>query len=238
VRRHGYAEWLAELAGTALLLGVGFSVVAVVVSPLSPVARAIPGEGLRFLVVGVTFGLLAASIAISPLGRRSGAHLNPAITLGFWLRRDVHPNDLAGYVVAQALGAILGTVAFSLALGSWAASIATAATRPDDALGDLGGLAVEAGLTCALLVAIFSVLTVERLVRWTPAVVVAALTLLIWAGSPLTGASMNPARSLAPAILENDFSALWIYVVGPALGAAAAVALVRRRTLTMKLCRA
>jgi glycerol uptake facilitator-like aquaporin len=168
VRRLHYAEWLAELLGTALLLGVGFSVVSVVVSPLSPVSRAIPGEGLRFLVAGVTFGLLAAGIALSPLGRRSGAHLNPAVTLGFW----------------------------------------------------------------------FTVLSVERLVRWTPAAVVVALTLLIWAGSPLTGASMNPARSLAPAILESEYSDLWVYLAGPALGAAAAALLARRRTLTIKLCAA
>jgi len=97
------------------------------------------------------------------------------VTLGFWLRRGVGRDDLAGYVAAQVAGAILGTAAFSLALGSWAASIATASTHPDAALGPVGAAAVEAALTCALLVAIFAAVSVPRLMRWTPAVVVATL---------------------------------------------------------------
>jgi aquaporin Z len=111
------------------------------------VARAISGEGLRFLGVGVTFGLLAASIAISPRGRRSGAHLNRRGHARLPAARRRTPNDLAGYVVGQALGALLGTAAFPLALGPCAASIATAATRLDAARGGLGGVAIEAVLT-------------------------------------------------------------------------------------------
>ncbi|HSJ73880.1 MAG TPA: hypothetical protein VK904_06150, partial [Miltoncostaeaceae bacterium] len=120
-------------------------------------ARTIPGRGLPFLGVGVAFGTLAALIALSPLGRRSGAHLNPAVTL---MRRSVGRDDLTGYVATQV---------------AWG----EAATRPDAALGPAAAAAaVEAGLTCALLVAIFAAVSVERLTRWTPA------------------------RGLAPAIIE------------------------------------
>ena len=84
-----WPEWIAEAVGTATLFGIGFSVVAVLLSQRSPIADAV--HGIRFLLVGVNFGVLSAAIAVSPLGRRSGAHLNPAVTLGFWLRGSVHP---------------------------------------------------------------------------------------------------------------------------------------------------
>ncbi len=216
-----WREWLAELVGTAVLFGAGFSVVAVLVSPRSPVADDV--AGVRFLLVGLNFGLLSALIAVSGPGRRSGAHLNPAVTLAFWLRGDVHRHDLAGYLAAQFTGALLGTAAFAATLGSWASSIHHARTSSAP-VGVAAGVAIEAGLTFGLLVAVFAALATMRLVRWTPAVVTVVLTLLIWVGSPPTGASLNPARSLAPALIEGDLSGLWVYFAGPVLGALAAAA--------------
>jgi aquaporin Z len=223
------------MLGTALLFGVGFSVVAVLVSPRSPVADDV--AGVRFLLVGLNFGALSGLIAVSPLGRRSGAHLNPAVTLAFWLRGQVHRDDLAGYLAAQFLGALIGTIAFAAAFGPWAASIHRARTSPAP-VGAAGGLGIEAALTFALVATIFFSLGVPRLVHWTPVLVGIALTGLIWVGSPATGASLNPARSLAPALIERTFADLWVYFAGPAIGAAAAALATmacRWRVLTAKL---
>ncbi len=232
--RH-WGEWVSEFLGTAILFGLGFSVVAVLVSPRSPVAEHV--AAVRFLLVGLNFGVLSGLIAVSPLGRRSGAHLNPAVTLAFWLRGQVHPHDLAGYLAAQFLGALLGTGLFALALGSWAASIHHARTSPAP-VGAATGIGIEAALTLALLVTVFLALDAERLMRWTSLLAGVALTALIWVGSPSTGASLNPARSLAPAILEGQSADLWVYFVGPLAGAVAASVLTRAcrlRPLTAKL---
>ena len=219
--RH-WGEWLAELLGTALLFGVGFTVVTVLLSPRSSIAREV--APVRFLLVGMNFGLLSGLIAVSPLGRRSGAHLNPAVTLAFWLRGHVHRHDLAGYLVAQFAGALLGTAAFAAALGPWATSIHHARTSPAP-VGTATGVAIEAALTFGLMTTVFVSLGVPRLVHWTPVLVGIALTGLIWVGSPPTGASLNPARSLAPALIDSHLADLWVYFVGPALGASAATLL-------------
>ena len=90
------AEWLAELAGTAILVLVGVSAICLNFGPSSPVARAIPSSSARLLLTGLIFAGTGSLVAISPLGRRSGAHLNPAVTLAFWIRGHVHPHDLIG----------------------------------------------------------------------------------------------------------------------------------------------
>ena len=233
------AAWAAELAGTAVQLGVGFSVVALVTDPSSPLAIA-PAD-LRLALVGLTFGVLAALVAVSPAGRRSGAHLNPAVTLAFWLRGRVRPGDLAGYAAGQTAGALVATAGFVALLGRHARAIGDAVTMPAPSVGALGGAGIEAALTFALLAVLFATLSSPETARWTPLAAVGALTVLIWAGARLTGASLNPARSLAPAIVAGRFDALWVYVAGPVLGAALAalafgVMLPARGPVTTKLC--
>jgi aquaporin Z len=232
------AEWASELIGTFLLLFPGFSLVVLLISPASPLADAPLSKGVKLVVVAVGFGLSAAAVALSPLGRRSGAHLNPAVTFGFWLRGHVHQHDLAGYTIAQVLGALAATALLQLAFGGWADRIHDAATVPSVA--PAAALGIEAALTGALLVVIFCFLSSPRTARWTPLAVIAALAILIRLGASSTGASMNPARTLGPAAVADDFRSLWVYVAGPLLGAAAAAAALAllvpgRRTLTAKL---
>jgi aquaporin Z len=233
------AEWACEFAGTATQLFVGFSVVALVSDQTSPTRILSPD--LRFATIGLTFGILAALVAISPLGRRSGAHLNPAVTLGFWLRGHVHRHDLVAYAASQALGALVATGAFVLLWGRGAAEVNDAVTMPAPSVGALGAVAIESALTAILLGVLFAFLSSARFARWTPLGAVGALTVLIWAAARLTGASFNPARSLAPAIVAGHFGSLWIYLIAPPLGAAIAAtgfgALVPRRPmLTLKMC--
>lgn len=184
--------------------------------------------------------MLAAAVAVSPVGRRSGAHLNPAVTLGFTLRGHTPVRDAAGYVLGQVAGALLAAFAFTWAWGGWSRSVHGARTAPAAGLTGWEVTWIEAGLTFGLLTAVFAMLTSARTARWTPAVVTGALAGLIVAGAPHTGASMNPARTLGPDTVTDHFVVIWAYFAGPLLGATAAAAVFAvvarwRPTLTAKL---
>jgi len=234
------AEWACEFVGTALQLLLGFSVVAVLEAPGAPGRELIGSDALRLVLIGVAFGVLAAIVALSPIGRRSGAHLNPAVTLGFFARGHTHAHDLIGYVVAQVAGALVAAAGFAALWGHWAAELDDARTAPAGTVDPWVAAGIEAALTLGLLVVIFAMVSSHRLARWTPAVVTGALSGLIWAGAPYTGASMNPARTLGPDIVSGGFPALWVYFLGPPAGALLAAGLFtlvarERPTLTAKL---
>jgi aquaporin Z len=133
----------------------------------------------------------------------------------------------------------LAAAVFSAAWGPWADSVDTARTVPEPHLGLLGAAGIEAALTFGLLMTVFVMVSSPRTARWTPAVVTGVLPVLIWAGAPHTGASMNPARTLGPDAVASAFTAIWCYLAGPVAGAAVAAGaltvVTRRRTLTAKL---
>lgn len=227
------------MVGTAFQLFVGFSAVALFESRLSPLPGDLPSWS-RLVVIGACFGLLAAVVAVSPVGRRSGAHLNPAVTLGFVLRRHTSVRDAAGFMAGQLAGALAAAAVFHAAEGRWARSVNTARTAPSPDVPGWAAAAIEAALTATLLLVIFTMLSSARTARWTPIVVVGALAGLIWVGAPHTGASMNPARTAGPDIVTGAFPTIWAYVVGPLVGAGVAVAVFDvfgrgRQTLTAKL---
>ena len=232
-------DWACEFAGTAFQLFLGFCFVAAVESGKSPLRDALPWSWLRLVLIGIAFGVLAAAVALSPIGRRSGAHLNPAVTMGFGLRGHTPGRDVVGYTIAQAAGATLAAGAFALTLAPWAKTVGWARTAPDPSLPAWAVVAIEAGLTCALLLTVFLMVSSPRTARWTPAAVTGVLAGLIWAGAPRTGASMNPARTLGPDLVTTTFPLWWAYLAGPAAGAVAAVLLFGlmrdRQTLTAKL---
>jgi len=231
-------DWGCEFVGTAFQLFVGFCLVALLESARSPVRAALPA-GVRLALIGIAFGLLAAAVALSPIGRRSGAHLNPAVTFGFFLRGHTPGRDAVGYAVAQVAGAIVAASGFAAVVPTWAASVSWARTAPKPGLTGWAAAGIEAALTLGLLLTVFLMVSSARTARWTPAVVTGVLAGLIWAGAPRTGASMNPARTIGPDLVSGDWPVVWVYVLGPATGAvlaAAIFALARRRTtLTAKL---
>jgi aquaporin Z len=210
--------WGAEAAGTGLMVLAILLAAGIALGEGSPVAEALPGPGARFLVLGAIVGPCVALIAISPLGRLSGAHINPAVTLGFWAMSRVSRHDLVGYIGAQLLGGLAGALTGRLLLpSSVAESIGGAVTHPEVPIG--GAVALEAGMTGLLIGLVFWFVSSERLARWTPLMLVPLLTAIIWLGSPWTGASLNPARSEGPAIAFGDLADLWLYLLAPALGA-------------------
>jgi aquaporin Z len=218
--------WGAEGAATALLVAAIVLAAAVTLGPGSAVAEALPGRGARFLALGLIVAPVVALISVSPLGRLSGAHTNPAVTLGFWVLGRVSRQDVAGYVAAQFVGGVAGTaLARAVLTERTAASIGGAVTHP--AVTAPLAIALEVGMTGALLLPIFAFVSDERLARRTPLAIMPLLAILIWLGSPLTGASLNPARSAGPALVFGDVADLWIYLVAPPAAALLVAALWR-----------
>ena len=232
-------DWSCEFVGTAFQLFIGFGAVAAFESDRSPLRSALPG-GVRLVIIGTCFGLLAAAVATSPVGRRSGAHLNPAVTLGFFLRGHTSLRDSLGFAVAQTAGAVVAAAGFAAAWGGWATTVNTARTEPTADLSGWAAAGIEAALTCGLLLTVFTMVSSARTARWTPAAVTGVLAGLIWAGAPYTGASMNPSRTVGPDVVTAHFPSLWSYLAGPPAGAVAAAGIFavvarERRTLTAKL---
>jgi aquaporin Z len=218
-----WVAWGCELAGTAILVLAGLSAVCLDFGRGSPVAAAVPSASVRLLITGTLFAGSGSLVAVSPIGRVSGAHLNPSVTLGFWLTGNVHRHDLAGYTVFQVVGALLGALLLHLLWGPTVlASVGEGLTLPGPGTTALQAVLLEMLMTAVLLVTIFVFVSHHRLMRWTPLAVWVVVALLVWQGAPHTGTSLNPARSLGPAVASGGYADLWIYVVGP-LGAAVVV---------------
>lgn len=218
-------EWLAEFAGTAVLMLGGLSAVMLDFGPGTPVSDWLPSASSRLLLTGLLFGATGSLVALSPLGRRSGAHLNPAITLGFWLTRTLHEHDLVGYVVAQLLGAVAGTIVVQAAWGPTADALHDAITQPGVLVTDPEAIVLEMAMTTALLLTIFLFTAHSRTARWTPLAVWLLIAVLVWQGAPYTGTSLNPARSFGPAVVSAHLAKLWIYFIGPLAGSILAAGL-------------
>jgi aquaporin Z len=214
-----WIPWGCEFLGTMILISGGLSAVYLDFGPASPVAAHLASHGARLLLTGLLFAGTGSLVALSPIGRRSGAHLNPAVTLGFFTQRKVHPHDLAGYVTAQCLGALASVALLHLAWGHTAQALSLGVTQPGDGFSALQAAGLEAGMTAALVLMIFFFTSYRRLARWTPMGNWLLVATLVWLGAPYSGTSLNPARSLAPALLAPDLAHLWVYIVGPSAGA-------------------
>ena len=207
-------EWrriFAEVLGTffLVLVGAGGGVVNAVSDGQISRAAAVTGPGLMVMAI------------ILFMGAVSGAHLNPAVTLGFALRGDFPWRRVPGYIIAELLGATLGVLFLSVAFGKVGS---LGATEPGAGISDLQAMSIEAILTVGL----FSVIlgTASRSQNLGPLSALAVGGYIVLAGlwsSPISGASMNPARSFGPDLILGDFDHYWVYVVGPLLGVAVAV---------------
>jgi len=217
--------WCAELVGTALLVAVGCSIVIVNFGTGSPVARLLPSAAARRLLTGFLFGATGALIALSPVGKVSGAHINPVVTLAFWLIRRLKTRVALGYVVAQLAGGVLGAVALR-AWGLMGASVTYAATVPGPA-GPWPAAFGEAAATFCLVAGLFLFLGHARLRAFTPALFPFLFAVLVWLEAPLSGTSTNPARSLGPGLVAGAMSTWWVYWLGPLVGTLAGVAIQR-----------
>ncbi len=166
--------------------------------------------------VALTFGLVIM-VMVYATGHLSGAHINPAVTLAFTLTRHFPARDAGAYIAAQLAGAVAGAL---LLLAIWTEQPARlGATHPT--IGTGGALVYEIALTAFLMFVIMAVATDTRAVGAGAAIAIGGTVALdALFGGPITGASMNPARSFGPALAAGEWHDFWIYVVGPVVGAA------------------
>jgi aquaporin Z len=208
----------SELIGTGVLVLVGLSLVILMFGAGSPLVQAVPGEGLRRLITGFLFGSTGALIALSPVGKESGAHINPAVTLAFWLMGKLESRIAVGYVMAQLAGAVIGALPL-LAWGSMGRSVAFGATLPGQGYAIRTVLLGEV-ITTFVMVSLLAVFLGFRRIRaYTPAIFPFLYAVMVYAESPISGTSTNPARSLGPAIVSGQWQGWWIFWVGPLTGA-------------------
>jgi aquaporin Z len=208
-------EWrriLAEGWGTFLL---------VVVAAGAGVVAARSGGAVTLGMAVVAPGLMVMAI-IYFMGAVSGAHLNPAVTLAFAIRRNFPWNRVAGYILGQAVGAVAAAV-FLRALFGTVGNLG--ATVPGPHVGQGQALAIEVLLTAGLVNTILGTASGARNIGTNGAIAVGGYIALagLWA-APISGASMNPIRSFAPDFVRGDVSTTWLYAVGPLLGALIGVA--------------
>jgi aquaporin Z len=217
-----WALFLSELIGTALLVLVGLSLVILMFGSGTPMARLVPSEGLRRLVTGFLFGTTGACIALSPVGKVSGAHINPAVTLGFRLMGKLDLPTTLGYVAAQLIGAVVGSLPLLL-WGAMGRSVAFGATLPGPGTPLSTALLGEAVTTFAMVGLLAVFLGFRAIRRFTPAIFPPLYAIMVWAEAPLSGTSTNPARSLGPSVISGQWQAWWIYWIGPIVGMLLAV---------------
>jgi aquaporin Z len=214
-----WPEYLIEGALLGLFMVSACLFTALLEHPASPVRLAIPDGFTRRALMGLAMGGTAVALIYSAWGKRSGAHFNPATTLTFWRLGKVEAPDAAFYVVAQFAGAAAGIGLVALALPGPVSHPAVnfAATLPGPG-GALWAFAAEVGMTFLLMSVVLAVSNRPRWNRWTGLAAGSCVALFIAFEAPVSGMSLNPARTLGSALGARTFDALWIYFAAPPLG--------------------
>ncbi len=216
--RH-WPEYLMEALGLGLFMVSACVVTVLVEHPASPLRAALPAPFLRRALIGVAMGLTAVGLIYSPWGQRSGAHLNPSVTLTFWRLGKVEAWDAVFYVVAQFVGGLGGVLMAGTLLRERLADPAVnyAVTRPG-LLGVGGAFLGELLISLGLMTVVLIVSNASRLAPLTGLCAGALVATYITVEAPLSGMSMNPARTLASAVPAAAWMALWVYFTAPVLG--------------------
>lgn len=198
-------SYLAELLGTFILVFAGTG--AIIINDVS-------GGAMSHLGIAVTFGLVVMAM-IYTLGEVSGAHLNPAVTFGFWAARRFPARKLFPNIVSQCLGALLASAVLRLLFPQHST---LGATVPAGSI--FQSFALEILLAFFLMFVIINVSVGAKEKGVIAGVAIGGMVALAALfGGPISGASMNPARSLGPAILSGNLNTLWVYLVAPFAGA-------------------
>jgi glycerol uptake facilitator-like aquaporin len=231
-----------ELILTSILLFGVASIVRWVIGP-SVISRAIPQIHAELVLVGVAVALLLAGLILSPLGRASGGHMNPAISLTMW-RFGVFPGaGVVPYTVAQLLGSVVGVLAARVVWGKVIAErpVVYAALQPGP-LWTIAELFAAETVSMAVIVLIVGIcLADDRVARFVPWVVGVLIGTAIAVLGTSTGGSVNPARQFGPVVMSGETHFLWVYLFAPMVGAVIGAWLRqtiqhRRTVLTHRLC--
>jgi len=223
-----WREFLIEAAALGIFM-VSACVCAVVLEhPGSPLHQIVESAFARRVMAGLAMGLTAVALISSAWGQRSGAHMNPAVTLSFFSLGKIAPWDAVFYIAFQFAGGIAGVGASSFLIGSPLSDAAVnyVATVPGPR-GPWAAFAAELAISFAMMITILLVSNSARWHRSTPKFAGALVALFIVFEAPLSGMSLNPARSFASACFAGDWTALWVYFTAPPLGMLAAATLYR-----------
>ena len=205
---------IAEFVGTFILI---FGGTAVAVGAI--LSRPTAGAAYDSLAIALAFGL-ALAVVVAAIGHVSGAHVNPAVTLGMAAAKKFPWNYVPVYIGAQLVGAVLAALATWVTFGGPARSEAKlAATYPAQGVGDLQAFIVEILITFILVFVVMAVATDGRApAAIAPIAVGFALAVGVFIAGPVTGGSVNPARSLGPMVVAGDLTSFWLYILGPIIG--------------------
>src|SRR5215208_2711154 len=220
---------LAELVGTFILV---FGGTAVAVGAILRLPTA--GGAYGSLAVALAFGLALAAV-VAAIGHVSGAHVNPAVTLGMAATGQFPWKSVPPYLGAQLVGAVLGAVGTWIAFGGPGRSEAKlAATYPAQGVGDLQAFLLEILITFILVFVVMAVATDERApAAIAPIAVGFALAVGVFIAGPVTGGAVNPVRALGPMLVAGDLTSVWLYILGPIIGGVLA-ALLYDRTMAQQ----
>jgi aquaporin Z len=218
MRAH-WPEYLMEAAGLGLFMLSAALVTAGLEYPLSPLHALLPDPILRRVVIGLAMGLTAIGLIYSPWGQQSGAHLNPAVTATFYRLGKLTGLDALGYVAAQFIGGLAGVQLAAIALGMVIRDPAVnyVVTVPDPE-GVGAAFVAEVLLSFGLMLVVLIMSNHTRLRTWTGLAAGVLVAVYIGVEAPLSGMSINPARSFASALPAQLWTAFWIYLTAPPLG--------------------
>jgi aquaporin Z len=226
-----WPEYLMEALGLGLFMFSACAFGVLLQFSGSPIYGLIPHEIARRVLFGLAMGLTSVAIVYSPIGQQSGAHLNPSVTLTFLRLKKIQVIDAVGYVLSQFIGGVLGVVGAVIVVGKHVADpavqyVVTIRGRHGVAL----ALMAEFTLAFLLMTAVLHTSNDPRLHRWTGVIAGALAATYITVEAPISGMSINPARTTASALPAHLWTAAWIYFTAPPLGmlAAAELYLVRR----------
>ena len=205
---------LAELVGTFILV---FGGTAVAVAAI--LSRPTAGAAYDSLAVALAFGLALAAV-VAAVGHVSGAHVNPAVTLGMASTGKFPWKSVPYYLGAQLVGAVLGAVGTWIAFGGPGRTEANlAATYPAQGVGNLQAFLLEILITFILVFVVVSVATDDRApAAIAPIAVGFALAVGVFIAGPVTGGAVNPVRALGPMLVAGDLTSAWLYILGPIIG--------------------
>jgi aquaporin Z len=233
-----WREYLMEAAGLGLFM-ISASILTVAIEhPQSPIRQSIDDAFLRRIIVGSGMGLSAIALIYSPWGKQSGAHLNPSVTISFFRLGKLTWSDAFFYILAQFVGATLGVLVSSFFLRHWIShpSVNYAVTIPGPK-GESIAFGAEFFISFFLMMMILFVSNATRFPAFTGVLAGILVATYISLEAPLSGMSMNPARSFGSAMFSHNWKGWWIYFTAPPIGMLSAAELYRRtRGLRSVIC--
>jgi len=206
-------KYMAEFIGTCVLVLMGCG------------AAALAGDSIGWLGVSLAFGL-SVMVMVYAIGPISGCHINPAITLAMWVNKKISSKDATKYVVSQVLGALLGIVILAIISGTNEGLAVNSVDPYGSGYSWWAAFICECVMTCLFLLVIFGATSEKAPAGFAGIAIGLSLTLIHLVSIPVTNTSVNPARSIAAAVLDlnanNGLTDLWIFILAPCAGAVAA----------------